>query len=190
MLQVVGIVILILLFLFILLVVNTRLTESHLLNGFWKGSGDFTQQAGVDLFVIYIGEGSILSNVRPGYILIKNDEGLIINNPVEFSFSAGGSLSPNICECREYSVTIDWLGEEGYKFFPTQQNVHYYPRHGKIVFSLNDEVYAILYKDCNMSDTEGTMPNLAFNPDDSEDIDDNIGDSIDENDDDCDDEDI
>jgi hypothetical protein len=172
MIQTIGVVILIFLFLFVVVVFNTRSTENNLLTGFWKGSDDFTKQAGIDLFLVYIGGGSTMSCVRPGYILIKNNEGLIINNPVEFTFSCGKSINPRMCSCREYIINIDWLGEDSYDFFPSEQELYYYPCNGKLVFSSEDQIHAILYKDNNISDiSSDTMPNLnRIDNEDAEDI--------------------
>jgi hypothetical protein len=158
MLQVIGIVILILLFIFTLQVMSTRRTENCMLKGFWKGSPSFVKDAELDLFLIYIGDGSTLSSKRPGYILMKNESGLIINNPVEFSFSSGGSLRPGMCPCREYNITIDWLKETPPDFFPSEQELYYYPEHGKLVFAEEESVYGVLYKDHTISDVDSLMP--------------------------------
>lgn len=158
MLKILGIIVLILLVVFTLLVLNSRSVESCLIQGFWKGAPSFMQEAELDLFLIYFGENSTLSSKRQGYILMKNDNGLIINNPVEFSFSSGGSITPGICSCREYIVTIDWLGEEAPDFFPEEQELYYYPEHGKLVFSVDDTVFGVLYKDNIISDIDNNMP--------------------------------
>ena len=89
---------------------------------------------------------------------MKNAEGLIINNPVEFEFSGGGSLSPGLCASREYRVKINWMGNDNYDFFPNDQDLYYYPEVGKIVFTLGDEVFGVLYKDHVISDLGDSMP--------------------------------
>ena len=106
---------------------------------------------------------------RPGYILMVNKEGILINNPVKFCLSAGGSINPGMCSCREYSVHIDWLGEEEPDFFPSEQELYYYPETGKIVFTSDDQVMGVLYKDYITGDIRDTMPD-SLTPIDGEDI--------------------
>jgi hypothetical protein len=101
---------------------------------------------------------SLFTHTRSGYILIENDNGIIINNPVKFTLSGGRSINPTLCSQREYDVTIDWLDSDGYDFFPSMQILHYYPKSGKLVFSDIDQVYAILYKDNVISDISDSMP--------------------------------
>jgi hypothetical protein len=158
MLQVIGIVILIMLFMFTLQVMSVRRIENCMLKGFWKGSPSFVKDAELDLFLIYIGGGGMLSSKRAGYILMKNDSGLIINNPVEFSFSSGGSLRPGMCPCREYNISIDWLGEEPSGCFPSEQELYYYPESGKLVFAQEELVYGVFYKDHTITDVDELMP--------------------------------
>jgi hypothetical protein len=164
-----GIVILILLFTLVVLVYNSRSTENALINGFWKADPEFCQEAGLDLFLVYFGEGSYLNNKRPGYIVVKNEEGLIINNPVNFHMSGGYSIKPGISSCREYTLNIDWLDEPGYEdFFPSEQLLTYYPDCGKVVLSLDDQVYAVLYKDYIISDTNRRMPEETLKSEEEE----------------------
>lgn len=158
MLQTLGIVILVLLFLFTLQVFSTRSTESCLLTGFWKGSPQFISDSGLQMFMIRIGECSSLSSKRPGYILMVNKEGILINSPVEFRLSAGGSLRPGICPCREYTVDIDWMDGEEPDFFPSEQDLYYYPEAGKLVFTSGDNVMGVFYKDFITGDIKNSMP--------------------------------
>ena len=158
-LTVLGISILILLFILILLIFNSRSLESSLITGFWKADADFCNNAELELFLVYFGEGSSISSNRPGYIIAQNSTGLIMNNPVNFSLSGGHSIKPGLSKYREYKVYIDWIDEEGYDdYFPSEQILTYYPDCGKIVFSKDDTVYAVLYKDHVISDINRTMP--------------------------------
>jgi hypothetical protein len=170
MLQTLGIIIIILLFLFTIQVFNTRAIESCLITGFWKGSPQFIADSGLQIFMIRIGEGSVLSGNRPGYILMVNKEGILINSPVEFCMSAGGSLRPGICPCREYSVTIDWLDNEEPEFFPSEQDIYYYPEAGKLVFTSDDNIMGVFYKDFIISDIKDSMPDDIPRKDTGEDI--------------------
>lgn len=158
MIQTVSVVIFIIMFLFTLQVFNTRSTESCMLTGFWKGRPSFLQDAGLQLFMIRIGDGSLLHGSRPGYILMVNPEGILINRPVKFNLSAGGSLNPGMCSCREYLVNIDWLDDEEPEFFPSEQDLYYYPEAGKIVFTNDDNVMGIFYKDYVTGDIRDDMP--------------------------------
>lgn len=144
---------LIIISIFIILVLNTRSIESTLLSGFWSADADFCQKADIDLLLIYVGSSYWSSSKRPGYILMKNSEGLILNNPVEFSLYGGISINPQVCSSREYSVHIDWLDEEPPEFFPTELELYYYPNYGKLVFVSDDQIHAIVYKDHALSST-------------------------------------
>jgi hypothetical protein len=148
---VIGIIVVVLIVIFFLLVCNTRSNENYLLTGFWKADQDFCHNADINNLLIHIGPSRFASSRRPGYIVMENAHGLILNHPVEFSLSLGISLSPSITT-RCYSVTIDWLDEDEPDFFPSEQVLYYYPDFGKLVFmDCHDEVTAIVYKDCNLS---------------------------------------
>jgi len=151
MLNYIAISISVIIILFIILICHTRRIETNLLTGFWKADEDFCQEAELELFLVYIGEPSLIFNKRKGYILVKNAEGLIINNPVEFSLSGGLSANPSMAHERCYTLYIDWLGEDGYYFFPSEQQLYYYPQHGKLVMSADDNATAVLFKDYQLS---------------------------------------
>ena len=155
--QTIGLVILVILFIFIIVIFNSRHSEKSLIKGFWSGSTEFCNTSNLELFLIYIGEGS---SERPSYILMKNSDGFIINNPVRLQINGGKSFSPLICECIEYNVTIDWLDNTAPDFFPSEQTIHYYPTIGKMVWSNNDVIYAIIYKNNQISDIGSIMPNI------------------------------
>jgi hypothetical protein len=146
MLQTIGIIILIILFIVLISAVNSRSNETSLLTGIWTADADFCKKAEINCLIIKIDEPGWISNSRTGYILMQNDEGLIINNPVEFNLSLGISLNPKVCYCREYSVSIDWLDEDAPEFFPSDQTLYYYPSYGKLVFC-TEEIHAVVYKD-------------------------------------------
>lgn len=140
---------------YLLSVFYSRHIENSLLKGFWKADAHFCTTAGLKTFLIHMGDD------HNGYIIVENEDGLIINNPVIFHLS-GISINPIMNECREYKLTINWLGEKGYPtFFPTKQSLHYYPRDGKIVLSDPKQVYAILYRDNSISDLANKMPDAA-----------------------------
>ena len=169
-LQGLGIIIIVLSFIYIILVLNTRNTESTLLTGFWRASSEFCQNADLDLFLVYLGEcNSKISHVRPGYIIVKNADGLIINDPVEITLTGGLSPNPTISAGRSFNMSIDWLDEntDYSSFFPSEQSLNYYPDCGKLVLSDDTKVYAVLYKDHAISDITRVMPDHVLEDDGS-----------------------
>ena len=135
--------------------------EYCILKGFWKGGSDFCNESELDLFLLYIGEG--VNNI-PGYILAKNNEGIIINNQVNFILRENFSINTITRSFIEYDIIIDWIDNDGYDFFPSKQKMYYYPCNGKIVLISDNETKAVLYKDNDTTDlsnklTENTNTN-------------------------------
>jgi hypothetical protein len=127
----------------------SRKHEETLLSGFWQADPQFCEEAGLQNMVFYI--GPCKNSKRAGYILAINEEGIIINNSVDFHIFGGYTFNPDMTE-RHYDIVIDWLGEPEYEFFPSKQQLHYYPEEGKLIFSTADNsILALLYKDNNMS---------------------------------------
>ena len=155
---IVGIILVLILSVFVVLIGCNRYVETNFMKGFWKGGPDFCREAELDMCLIYIGDSTMWSSKRSGYILMKNEEGLIINNPVEFIFYGGTSIKPGTTACREYTVKINWLDEEEPEFFPSEQELYYYPELGKIVLVANDETTAVVYKDNITTDVSNKMP--------------------------------
>jgi len=118
-------------------------------NGFWKASNEFCGESDLDLFLLYInGESSTNKNIK-GYILVKNSEGVIMNDPVYIRYKKSQSTS----DYTEYDINIKFIdNKEGYDFFPSTQKLQYYKNNGKMVFISDDEITAIVYKDYVMSD--------------------------------------
>lgn len=155
-----GVIILIMLFLTV--VINSRIMENSLFTGFWKGDTEFCAQSETDVFLVYFGDSSIFSSSIPGYILVKNADGLIMNNPFTLHTSGGYSIKPGTCGNKIYNVKFKWNDSNiDFDFFPSQQELCYYPIHGKIVLYKDNQVYAILYKDNQLSNvnTQQSMPN-------------------------------
>ena len=124
-----------------------RTYEDSALSGFWKASPDFCDSAELVQFLLYISDSQ-----DTGYILVQNDSGTIINTPVELSISAALCVTPYHAEERVYDINIKWSDNEKYDFFPSTQTMYYYPRHNKLMFTVGDECYAVLYKDSNTSE--------------------------------------
>ena len=160
--ETVGTVIIVISLMFILLVSSKRSVETDFMKGFWKASPEFCEESGLELFIMYIGDSNNISGTRPGYMVAQNGAGLILNHPVDLNFSWGNSLKPGICECRQYSLYIDWLEGEKPDCFSSSQSVYYYPEAGKLVLLNNDEVSVVLYKDHYASDIANRMPEQAI----------------------------
>ncbi len=129
----------------LIVIFNTRSVEDKFLSGFWSAEASFLEESGLNSFLIHIDEPS--NGSRPGYILAINDEGIIINEPVEFILSGGLSINPFVCSQRNFDVTINWVNGESCPHFPTNQTLQYYPLMGKLVFVQDDTITAVLYKD-------------------------------------------
>lgn len=152
----IGIVLVIVLFAVVIMTVQSRMIESTMLTGIWSGSPDFCTTSNLTAFILKLDDLDLTSGVRSGYLLAANDNDIILNHPINMSFS-GLSIMPNMTE-RNYDIEIDWLDEKAPDFFPSQQQLTYYPQFGKIVMYVDDEVYAVLYKDHNSDDRMRKMP--------------------------------
>jgi hypothetical protein len=54
-----------------------------------------------------------------------------------------------------------WLEEDDFDFFPYKQELYYYPSVGKLIFSTEDKIYAVLYKDNFLSDKTDDKNNIT-----------------------------
>lgn len=156
--KIIGLVVTGILFVLIILITSCRFTESKLLSGIWLGSPAFCDAMELKAMVMKIDEGSLFSSERNGYIMMMNNNGVILNNVVTFKFKGGGSLNPFMSTCREYLIEINGLSEEEYEFFPAIQDLYYYPAIGKLVFVANNEVMAVVYRDNYATDRLEKMP--------------------------------
>lgn len=141
-------------------VCTNRYNETNNLSGFWNGSSYFYEQSDLDLFLLYISDTSFGCSELTGYILVKNPEGIIINNPVKIKLDKGYSLNTNVCQVKKYNIVIDWVEDEGYDYFPSKQQLYYYPNKSKLVFVADEEVKCVLYKNNEMTDVANTLPKL------------------------------
>lgn len=135
-------------------VISARWSENTLLEGFWKADPSFCEQAGLDLFYLYLGKTTM--GKRSGYILAWADDKPIINTTADFTFGMSPNFTPQIAQCRQFTVTIDMPESNGY--FPDEQTVYYYPALGKLIFEQDSQVYAVLYKDTVISDPLNIVP--------------------------------
>ena len=150
------IIIILIIILFFMLIV--RNVEYDMLCGFWSGDPYFCEDSELDLFLIYI--DNTPGNKKNGYIMMKNENGLIINNPVILNLNNSMSVNPFVRDVIEFDLEIDWLYEEGYDFFSSKQKMLYYPKQSKMILSSNGETMGLLYKDCSMSDNNLNVDNM------------------------------
>jgi hypothetical protein len=127
-----------------------------MMRGFWKADMEFCKNADLEFFMMYLGSNvSYAGNTRYGYMLAKNEDGIILNNPIKISFGTAFSLNPFMTFSKKYNASIDWQEtEHNEDTFPSDVTVMYYPSHNKLVFYDKDTVYAILYKDAVLSCVE------------------------------------
>jgi len=146
-----------------------RSVENNVLSGFWKADADFLQSADLLNMHLYIEPGNFFTTTREGYILATNINGIIINNPVKFTINSSALLNPILPYQRDlciYDINIDWLDDEEYDFFPSDQQIYLYTSNYKMYLAKDDEVYAILYRDHAMDDYSNVGPdNLKDNSD-------------------------
>jgi len=137
----------------IILIFYSRIIEYKQLTGFWKASNDYCKSANLDLFVLYISPGYYNRNV---YILIKSEDGVIVNDMAELTLKPKISsfINPFINQEFKYDIDIKWLNENDIDGddFPSEQELTLYPYMNKLILSNDDKIFAILYKDGIMGD--------------------------------------
>lgn len=132
----------------------SRSIEDSLIKGFWKADAAFCSVAELEMFILYIGDNtSLLGNVRNCYFLAANSDGVILNNPAEISFGYCLNIMPGISTNKNYSVSIDWTDgpPEDPNAFPTDCDVVYYPKYGKLIFYSSDTILVTLWRDNQMT---------------------------------------
>ena len=146
----------------VLLFYQARSFEDDLLKGFWLAPPEFCHEAGVDKFMLYLSDNmSYTGNRRKGHMLMFGDGQLLIDSQITINLGTYVTFKPSIVHDKKYKAHIDWDDtEHDEEDFPSDINVVYYPRHGKLVFYEDDTVYAIFYKDAVLSSmhAQDTMP--------------------------------
>lgn len=154
---------------FIVILINiARRQESILLSGFWMGSAEFCERSNLDLLAIYFDDPGVFSSSRTGYILMKNADGFILNNPFNIHLRCW-SFTPSVQRRITYRATITWIEDQEVDFFPAEQLLTYYPYDGKLVLHADDVVYALCYRDNQVSDTKDAPDCVADGTDDTSD---------------------
>jgi hypothetical protein len=149
----------------------SRQIEYDLIKGFWTADPQFCKKSGLESFVIYF--NTVKDNVCRGYIFAHHAEGIILNHPVTITFNSAYSFQPFLEFYKCLNITINWLEDEEPEYFPSKQNIHYYPTMGKMIFTTDDEVVSVvLYKDHVMTDITDHVPDVLKNNEDINDMDD------------------
>jgi hypothetical protein len=140
MLYLIGVVVI---FLLIILYYTSRSEENALLRGFWTADAEFCERAGLQMFVMYIG------NSQYTYLLAANESGIILNNPAKLCIRHF-TLNPTVSHCKDMAASLEWIDDEpeDSMAFPKQFRMAFYPTSGKLVLYQKDTVLAILWKDC------------------------------------------
>jgi len=115
-----------------------------LLGGFWRAPKTYLIESGTELISLYIE-----SNLKDAWIIIKKEDGFILNDPVEIDcreIESGGTI--------KYEVSFNGIESQD---FPNKQHMIYYPECCKLILYSGDRIYAVLYKDCEL--TEAAMEN-------------------------------
>jgi hypothetical protein len=147
-----------------------------MLKGFWCANASFCQDADLDWFVLYIGDDDgIIKHSRYGYICVANHDGIIINSSITINFGLSTAITPGLSHCKTYNINIEWDDDEPdiEDVFPSNLQLTYYPKYGKIVLYKNDTVKAILWKDLQtsaISSTEEMLPRSIAKEKDGDDI--------------------
>ena len=137
----------------IILIWSFRTNEVNMMKGFWRADAQFCENAELSMFVLYLGDNtSLLGNCRYSYILASNPHGIILNHPVQLTFSGSYCVEPFMSKFRNYNVSAEWLDEDVEQdVFPSEFCAAYYPANGKLVLYSGDSVLATLWKDLQMS---------------------------------------
>ncbi len=136
----------------IILILLWTTPKVKLLKGFWLADADYCEQAGLQYYLLRIGEMSGI-NTYNAYILAANEKGIIMNNHLKLDF--GINLSQLASQKIEGCVEIDVLDDEYEEFFlPKKMDYTYYPYHGKLIWECEDHIMGIFYKNASMSSVE------------------------------------
>ena len=129
-------------------------SDMNNIHGFWNSTAEFNKTAGLHLFSIYIGNKD--NGTYSSYILMIEDDvdrHILVNEPVHFNLSSGytnayGLLST---ECREFKMIFNDIETT---LLPKYLTMRYYPSTCKIILFDDLKVYAVLYKNPELSELE------------------------------------
>src|SRR6185369_706032 len=118
----------------------------QLLNGFYEADPDFCDEAGIDMFYLYLNNDATIWGDRSCYILASIDDEIIINEPTTAHITSQltwSNFSSNLTTPKYFNVKFDIDDSD---IFPSEQKIRFYPSIGKIVLYTGDTITAVLYK--------------------------------------------
>lgn len=127
---------------------------NYLVSGFYIAPPEFCAGAGLDSFLMYIGDPSFFSRSRHGYILATQGEKMVINTPVDMCFTWDWMSINNLVINLKHTSQIEGklAFREEIDGIPKTLLVLASPTSGKLVLSDSENVYAILYRDAHLTE--------------------------------------
>ena len=136
--------------------------EKNQLLGFWESPPEFNKESAIDMCTFYIGEKE--NGKYPAYILMVDDEDVLINEPCEFTLSESIFYNSDVasCEnCREFQMTLSEFESD---FWPSKMRMRYYPYTNKIILNDDKKIYMVLYKNPILTELEQIKKDRKKNP--------------------------
>lgn len=125
--------------------------QRRLRRGFWLADPDYCKAAGLQYYLLRIGD--CVFGKAESYIFATNDQGVIMNNNVILDF--GMNPFNLIGERITGKVKIVVLDDEYEEFFlPKEMDYVFYPYYGKFVWSFEDNVMGIFFRNASMNCVE------------------------------------
>lgn len=142
-----------------------------LLNGFWRAPKTFLIESGTELISLYID-----NNLCDGWIIIKKEDGFILNDPITMELKEIPVFNKGDKRIVKYDVHLKGIESSD---FPCDQSILYYPDCNKIILYNKNRIYAVMYKDCEL--TEDAMENhFAVKPDEKEPVSESVVNKVEE----------
>ncbi len=117
--------------------------HQSLLSGFWEANREFCDEAGLDVFCMFLSENYSYSNVRSCYVLAQKDGDFVINEPCDVQINPIRYRGLNAAS----DFAIKFKGMSGASdVFPADQTMKFYPICGKFVLYNGDTITAAMYK--------------------------------------------
>lgn len=127
-------------------------TSKQLICGFWQAHPMFCDEAGVDMFCIYLEPGS--RNICWILMIAGND--IIANHFTTYSIKSNwlsiNNWASDISDPKYFEITFKELPNNMKKEFPLIQDIKFYIHMNKLILSKNKKVYFVGYKDSKISD--------------------------------------
>lgn len=122
-------------------------TMNKMVNGFYEADTSFCEESGLDMFCLYLDEDVDYYGDRACYILAKQDNEIIINEPIIANIRYEPKLFDyDISSPKYFNIEFKDLSDDFEEDFPKNQKIRFYPTIGKIVLFYEDTITAVLYK--------------------------------------------